>query len=55
MTLHAASREALSFAKSCLDDDAGADPSAVGEDLLPCDLLTWRSGCAGPCRTVRRI
>ena len=48
MTLHAASREALSFAKSRLDDvlgDAGADPSAVGEDLLSVvDLLTKEIG-----------
>ncbi|CAM2917586.1 F0F1 ATP synthase subunit delta [Saccharomonospora xinjiangensis] len=48
MTLHAASREALSFAETRLDGvlgDAGADPSAVGEELLSVvDLLTREIG-----------
>ncbi|EIF00205.1 F0F1 ATP synthase subunit delta [Saccharomonospora glauca] len=48
MTLHAASREALSFAGTRLDEvlgDAGADPSAVGEELLSVvDLLTREIG-----------
>lgn len=48
MTLHAASREALSFAETRLDGvlgDAGADPSAVGEELLSVvDLLTKEIG-----------
>ncbi|TLW92000.1 F0F1 ATP synthase subunit delta [Saccharomonospora piscinae] len=48
MTLHAASREALSFAETRLDGvlgDAGADPSAVGEELLSVvDLFTREIG-----------
>lgn len=48
MTLHAASREALSFAESRLDEvlgDAGSDPSAVGEELLSVvDMLTREVG-----------
>lgn len=48
MTLHAASREALSLAESRLDEvlgDAGADPSAVGEELLSVvDLLAREVG-----------
>ncbi|EHR52306.1 ATP synthase, F1 delta subunit [Saccharomonospora marina XMU15] len=48
MTLHAASREALSFAEARLDEvlgDAGADPSAVGEELLSVvGLLTREIG-----------
>lgn len=48
MTLHAASREALSFAETRLDEvlgDAGADPSAVGEELFSVvDLLTREIG-----------
>ncbi|ASR37800.1 F0F1 ATP synthase subunit delta [Prauserella marina] len=48
MTLHAASREALSLAETRLDEvlgDAGTDPSAVGEELLSVvDLLTKEVG-----------
>ncbi|WP_199432741.1 F0F1 ATP synthase subunit delta [Qaidamihabitans albus] len=48
MTLHAASREALSFAETRLDEvlrDAGTDPSAVGEELLSVvDLLSRQVG-----------
>ncbi|WP_019812933.1 F0F1 ATP synthase subunit delta [Saccharomonospora saliphila] len=48
MTLHAASREALSFAESRLDEvlgDAGSAPSAVGEELLAVvELLTTEVG-----------
>lgn len=48
MTLHAASREALNFAETRLGEvlgDAGADPSAVGEELLSVvGLLTREPG-----------
>ncbi|MEU6642062.1 F0F1 ATP synthase subunit delta [Saccharomonospora sp. NPDC046836] len=48
MTLHAASREALGFAETRLDEvlgDAGTDPSAVGEELLSVvGLLTREVG-----------
>ncbi|WP_216215472.1 F0F1 ATP synthase subunit delta [Amycolatopsis aidingensis] len=48
MTLHAASREALAAAETRLDEvlaDAGADPSAVGEELLSVvGLLTREVG-----------
>ncbi|MFC4004863.1 F0F1 ATP synthase subunit delta [Prauserella oleivorans] len=48
MTLHAASREALGFAETRLDEvlgDAGTDPSAVGEELLSVvDLLAREVG-----------
>ncbi|PRX49227.1 ATP synthase F1 subcomplex delta subunit [Prauserella shujinwangii] len=48
MTLHAASREALRFAETRLDEvlrDSGTDPSAVGEELLSVvDMLTREVG-----------
>ncbi|KMS85072.1 hypothetical protein ACZ91_44275 [Streptomyces regensis] len=48
MTLHAASRDALGFAETRLDEvlgDAGTNPSAVGEELLSVvDLLTREVG-----------
>lgn len=48
MTLHAASREALGLAETRLGEvlgDAGADPSAVGEELLSVvDLLAREVG-----------
>lgn len=48
MTLHAASRDALGFAETRLDEvlgDAGTNPSAVGEELLSVvELLTKEVG-----------